>query len=132
MRGMEEGERWLLCVCVCVHVQVAGCLFCSVWSYSLWCGPTSSEGSSVTCSPPPLAAGAPPTSSPPRGVPEWGCDHERCSLEWNHDDRAEVGRASVVTLHVSIYIENECVCVDSPPSSLSLAAVSALTPPLTT
>ena len=30
------------------------------------------------------------------------CDPRRCRLEWNQDDRAPVGGASVVTLHVSI------------------------------
>lgn len=28
-------------------------------------------------------------------------DLEKCRLEWNHEDKVEVGGASVATLHVS-------------------------------
>ena len=34
------------------------------------------------------------------------CDPGRCRLEWNQDDGAPVGGASVMTLLVSIYSEN--------------------------
>ena len=28
-------------------------------------------------------------------------DPDKCTLEWNHEDKVEVGGASVATLHVS-------------------------------
>ena len=47
------------------------------------------------------------SSSPHHNQSEGGleCDPGRCHLEWNQDDRAPVGGASVATLHVSVKVK---------------------------